>query len=108
MFDDLLERLGLESLNSGACHASWIDRPGGEVISSKNPATGESLAQVSMASTDDYQRIVERSCAAFLKWRQVPAPKRGEVVRQIGVALRERKRDLGLLVTLETGKIRAE
>lgn len=108
MFDDLLGRLGLDSVNSGACHASWIDHPGGETISSRNPATGEPLAQVIMASTDDYNQIAERSCEAFLKWRQVPAPKRGEVVRQIGVALRERKRDLGLLVTLETGKIRAE
>lgn len=108
MFDDLLARLGLQSNNSGACHATWLDRPTGEVIISRNPATGSSLAEVTMASSDDYQRIAERSCASFLKWRQVPAPKRGEVVRQIGVALRERKRDLGLLVTLETGKIRAE
>ncbi|SIO62046.1 aldehyde dehydrogenase (NAD+) [Singulisphaera sp. GP187] len=108
MFDDLLERLGLASVNSGACDAGWIERPGGEVIRSVNPATGESLAEVVMASVDDYQRIVERSCEAFVKWRQVPAPKRGEVVRQLGVALRERKRDLGLLVTLETGKIRSE
>lgn len=108
MIADLLGRLGLETIQSGACHASWISRPGGEVINSISPATGESLAQVVMAATDDYHEIAERSCESFSKWRLVPAPRRGEVIRQIGAALRARKRDLGLLVTLETGKIRSE
>src|SRR3954451_5461347 len=108
MFEDVLQRLGIARVNSGACHHDWIARPGGDELVSMNPATGEPLARVMMASVDDYDRVVERSCSAFSDWRSVPGPKRGEVVRQGGVALRQRKRDLGLLVTLETGKIRAE
>ena len=60
------------------------------------------------ASIADYERVVERASQAFRTWRMVPPPRRGEVVRQIGEALRARKADLGLLVTLETGKIRTE
>src|SRR5215208_2688661 len=108
MFEDVLQRLGVARVNSGACHQDWIARPGGDESVSMNPATGEPLARVMMASADDYELIVERAREAFAAWRSVPAPKRGEVVRQLGAALRERKRDLGLLVTLETGKIRAE
>src|SRR4051794_34959268 len=108
MFDDLLGRLGLGPINSGARGMRRIERPSGGEITSDNPASGEPLARVMMASADDYERIVAESCESFLKWRQVPAPRRGEVIRQIGLALRERKQDLGLLVTLETGKTRAE
>jgi aldehyde dehydrogenase (NAD+) len=108
MFEDLLERLGLGAVNSGACHAHWIERPGGEELVSVNPTTGEPIARVLTASADDYDAIVDRAGEAFRAWRLVPPPRRGEVVRQIGEALRAAKRDLGLLVTLETGKIRAE
>ncbi len=61
-----------------------------------------------MASPDEYDALAERAQEAFTSWRLVPPPPRGEVVRQIGEALREHKADLGLLVTLETGKIRSE
>jgi len=66
------------------------------------------IARVKMASVDDYERVAEEAQRAFLRWRNVPAPQRGEVVRQIGLALRDTKEDLGLLVTQETGKIRSE
>jgi len=108
MIEDVLSRLGLEQVNSGVSGAGWVEHPSGEVSTSENPATGQPLAQVTMASAEDYDRVAAESCAAFRKWRQVPAPGRGEVIRQIGLALRERKRELGLLVTLETGKIRSE
>ncbi len=108
MFADLLHRLGIGEVNSGACEARWIDDPGGAELDSINPATGQPIARVVSATPEVYDRIVERAAEAFRSWRMVPPPRRGEVVRQIGQALREAKRDLGLLVTLETGKIRAE
>src|SRR4051812_37283665 len=100
MFEEVLARLGLREVNSGACDSAWVDRPGGAEIVSRNPATGEPIGGVVAASTDDYARVVGRASEAFLSWRMVPPPRRGEVVRQIGLALRERRRDLGTLVTL--------
>jgi aldehyde dehydrogenase (NAD+) len=91
---DILERLGIVSADSG--------------IASLNPATGNELARVRMASTDDYDRTITRSVKVFERWRMLPAPKRGEIVREIGDELRRSKEDLGTLVTLETGKILAE
>lgn len=73
-----------------------------------NPATGEPLAGVALASRQDYETAVERAHNAFLQWRTLPAPARGEIVRLIGEALREHKDDLGSLVTLEMGKIKPE
>jgi aldehyde dehydrogenase (NAD+) len=108
MFGEVLQRLGLGETNSGVCAEGWIDRPGGEAIAAINPATGRVIAHVITGSAADYDRVAEAARAGFARWRMVPAPQRGEVVRQIGLALREHKHDLGLLVTLETGKIRSE
>jgi len=108
MFGFVLDRLGIREINSGVCCGGWIDAPGGDELASENPATGETLAVVRTAGRGDYDRCVEVSQQAFARWRMLPPPQRGEIVRQIGLALREHKRDLGLLVTLETGKIRTE
>ncbi len=109
MTEDLLRRLGLADVNSGACAASWIeDHPGGDVLVSVNPATAEPLGRVAMATAETYDRVVDQAVQAFATWRTVPPPVRGELVRRIGLALREHKADLGLLITLETGKIRSE
>lgn len=102
-----LERLGLAEKNSGAAAAEFIDTHG-EWIDSVSPATGDVIAKVRQANGDDYEQIVARSVAAFEVWRRVPAPKRGEIVREIGDELRTHKADLGALVALEMGKIRAE
>src|SRR5205823_2702512 len=83
-------------------------RPGGNELVSLNPSTGEPIARIQQANRADYDRVVAEAHAAFLTWRDVPAPKRGEVVRQIGDALRAKKTALGALVSLEMGKIRAE
>ena len=108
MFEDLFRSLGLGELNHGVAGALG-DQAGGEpVIRSINPATEEPLPAVRCASLEDYDRVVERAAAAFTRWRMTPAPRRGEVVRLIGEALRAKKKELGLLVTLETGKIRSE
>ena len=105
---DILKELGLEEINSGAYAGEWIAEPSGGEIASVNPATGETIARVRMAGAAEYDAAVEAARAAFETWRTTPGPKRGEIVRQIGNALREKKAALGALVTLETGKIRAE
>ena len=108
MSNDWLGRLGLGAVNSGVQGARSVERPGGPEIVSVDPATGRPIARVVSASAEDYHRVVEDAQDAFLTWRSVPPPVRGEVVRQLGQALRERKADLGRLVTRETGKIRTE
>ena len=108
IFADVLQRLGINAENSGVYAGGWIERPGGEMIESLNPATGEVLARVRGAADGDYQRAAVSAAEAFGAWRQLPPPQRGEIVRQIGLALRQHKSDLGLLVTLEVGKIRSE
>jgi aldehyde dehydrogenase (NAD+) len=104
----VLERLGIEPVNSGACGREWILSPGGPTIASVNPADGQELARVRLASAKDYERIVSESTEVFERWRMVPAPKRGQIVREVGDELRAFKDDLGTLVTLEMGKILAE
>ncbi|RUL82170.1 L-piperidine-6-carboxylate dehydrogenase [Tautonia sociabilis] len=108
MFDELLERLGLRDRHPGVCSGPWSDPPGGEEIVSINPSTGEPIATVVGGSIADYDAVADRAVAAFKRWRTLPAPRRGEAVRRIGQALREHKDDLGMLVTLEVGKIRSE
>ncbi len=105
----LLERLGLRALNPGAWSGShgWSDTSGA-VIEVRNPSTGERLAQVRPASAADYESVLESAVRTAVAWREVPAPKRGEIVRLIGEALRDAKADLGALVSLENGKILAE
>ena len=105
---DFLEQLGIHKDNSGAFAGGWIDAPGGDWLDSVNPATGEVIARVKQAGESDYERIVSSAQEAFTTWRTMPAPARGEVVRQIGNRLREHKAALGALVALEMGKIRSE
>jgi aldehyde dehydrogenase (NAD+) len=105
-----LRDLSIQAVNSGGStgNAWWSGRNDGSLLPSINPATGEQIAGVYPCSSDDYQRIVKESIEAFRTWRMVPAPKRGEMVRLIGQALREKKDQLGTLVSLEVGKIKAE
>ena len=106
--NDVLSRLGIKEVNSGVDAAGFVEAPGGGEIVSTNPATGEVLARVRTAARPDYERAVTAAQKAFQTWRLVPPPRRGEIVRQIGEALRKHKDDLGLLVTLEAGKIQIE
>lgn len=80
------------------------DHPGVSI----NPTTGQPLGAVTLDDEASYARTVEAACDAFKRWRRVPAPERGQVVRQIGNALRDNLEPLGELVSLEVGKIRAE
>ena len=108
MFDDLFPRLGIGQINGGVSLEGGPSPVGTTLIRPINPATGQSLPGVRPATIEEYDRVVDRACEAFRSWRMVPPPRRGDVVRQIGLALRAQKADLGLLVTLETGKIRSE
>jgi aldehyde dehydrogenase (NAD+) len=104
----ILERLHIEPVNSGACHGDWIANPTGGELESFSPATGESLAKIQLAGLADYESVVRRAAGTFHEWRMMPAPKRGEIVREIGNELRAHKADLGALVSLEMGKILPE
>ena len=108
MFDDVLKRLGISATNPGSYANGWISSSSGGSKASINPATGQPIASVAMGSSKDYDGVAEIAARSFRAWRCVPAPVRGELVRKIGLALREQKEDLGLLVTLETGKILSE
>ena len=105
--EEILARLGIEADNPGAFDGSWIDTKG-ERLESVNPATGEPIAAVRQATAEDYDRVLKTSAEAFEEFRTWPAPKRGEVVRLLGQALRDHKDDLGALVTLEMGKVLSE
>lgn len=105
---EALKALGLNARERGTFSNQWHETSGREWLETVNPATGQPIASVSLASLGDFDQVVKAASAAFLKWRSVPAPARGEVVRLIGNALREKKTALGRLLTFETGKIRSE
>jgi aldehyde dehydrogenase (NAD+) len=107
---DFLARLGIRTgteENSGAYAGEWLNTAG-DILESRNPATGEVIARIRQASAADYENCVEAAQDAFLRWREVPAPRRGEIVRRVGEALRAEKDALGRLITLEMGKILQE
>ena len=107
---DVMDRLGIGALEQGACSGpqDWHAVQGGARLASHNPANGSLLGTVCCAGDADYARVMASAREAALAWRLVPAPKRGEIVRQIGEALRVNKDSLGSLVSLEVGKIKAE
>ncbi|OHC63224.1 MAG: aldehyde dehydrogenase [Rhodocyclales bacterium GWA2_65_19] len=95
---DILERLGIADRVVAA----------GEGFGSENPAKGRVIAYVRRTTSADYEATVAAAQAAFLKWREVPAPRRGEMIRSLGDELRRHKDLLGTLISLETGKIKVE
>ncbi len=105
---EMLKTLGIESLNHGASTGSTWIKTSGEILESFSPADGQLIATVQQATTEDYEHIMEKAREAFNVWRMMPAPKRGEIVRQMGDALREYKEPLGRLVSYEMGKIYQE
>ena len=106
MSNEVLRSLGIGDLNRGGFAGEWVGS--GVVSQVDSPIDGIPIASVTQITEDEYDRIVDRAHAAFLSWLAIPAPKRGEVVRQLGDHLRERKGELAALVTLEMGKILAE
>ncbi len=106
----VLTKLGIKADSPGACTGpdGWIEDAAGQVIESYNPTTGELLGRVTQATPAAYDKVVQAASESFKNWRNVPAPKRGQLVRDFGDAVRELKEPLGDLITLEMGKIRAE
>ncbi len=106
----ILAKLGLSRINPGVFTGAdtWLNGGRAARLESIDPSTGGAIAAVSCANHDDYEHVISRAQEASLQWRMVPAPKRGELVRKIGDALREHKDLLGHLVSLETGKIKQE
>ncbi len=108
-YASILDRLGLREVNFGACGGGhWINDRDGQVLVSHDPTTNEPIASVIQATSASYDVIVRQAQNAFMDWRLRPAPKRGELVRDLGNALRALKEPLGDLVSLEMGKIRVE
>ena len=107
---DILERLGISKVNAGVCCGvdNWIHDAQGVELQSINPANNEVIAAVVQGAAQSYEGAVAAAQAGFAQWRALPAPKRGELIRDLGNALREYKEPLGELVTLENGKIRSE
>lgn len=101
---DFLKELGLESVNEGTFTGTKWLASDGQLYDSSSPTDGAHIAKVKGSSAANYEAVVAQSQAAFVEWRMWPAPKRGEVVRQIGEALREKKEALGKLVSYEMGK----
>lgn len=101
-----LAELGLkEKDNHGAFFSEKWHKGKGEPISSINPSTGELIATVTTPSVDQYEQGMKSLVEAQKIWQNIPAPKRGEIVRQIGDELRKKREALGKLVALEVGKI---
>jgi aldehyde dehydrogenase (NAD+) len=105
----VLDALSVAAVNPGACFGpgGWITSRG-DPEASLNPATGEPLAAIVPADVAAYETVLAQATRHFATWREVPAPKRGEVVRDLADAIRAKREPLGDLVTLEMGKIREE
>ncbi|SFG57214.1 L-piperidine-6-carboxylate dehydrogenase [Pedobacter insulae] len=103
--NDILKQLAIETNNPAySTGNSWGKSTSEKLIDSYSPVDGQKIAAVAMATEDDYNTVIETAQQAFLSWRTVPAPKRGEMVRQFGEALRANKEALGTLVSYEMGK----
>ena len=100
---EALKQLGIQNENKGTSTGSdWFGS--GEMIASHSPVDGALIGSVGTTSQDDYDRVIQTAQDAFAKWRSMPAPQRGEIVRQFGERLRELKEPLGKLVSYEMGK----
>jgi aldehyde dehydrogenase (NAD+) len=109
---DVLTRLGIKPINDGACTGAltgaWRSDPKSYTIDSENPANGQLLARTRAAAAADYDAVVTAAAQSFQRWRSVPAPQRGALVRRVAELLREHHDALGTLVALENGKIKTE
>lgn len=100
----VLKALQIKDINDGVSTGVTSWKPAGARLESYSPVDGELIASVVQAGKEDYEKVIRQAQQAFLEWRNVPAPKRGELVRQMGNKLREMKEPLGKLVSYEMGK----
>lgn len=106
--ENALKALGLSKINKGLCTGTVWSDTSGEVLNSWSPVDGKEIAGIKQATMEDYNQVIETAKKAFKVWRMIPAPRRGEIVRQIGLELRKYKEPLGKLVSYEMGKIYQE
>jgi len=104
---EFLKSLGIKEVNSGVYADRWLEGRGEEIVS-YSPIDGSAIARVRTADAEEYEEVMAAQAAAFEKWRTVPAPVRGQIMREVGEALRTHKDALGRLITLEMGKIHQE
>ncbi|MCO5950489.1 L-piperidine-6-carboxylate dehydrogenase [Mucilaginibacter flavidus] len=102
---EILTRLHINDINDAfSTGSNWTSSPNAAIKDIVSPTDGKEIASVKFATADNYNQAVETAQKAFITWRTIPAPKRGEIVREIGNALRENKESLGALVSYEMGK----
>ena len=101
--DEALQALGVKDINEGTSTGS-NSFSNGEIIESYSPVDGKLIGKVKSTTREDYEKVMEAATNAFLTWRDIPAPQRGEIVRQFGNKLRDLKEPLGKLVSYEMGK----
>lgn len=107
--EKILSHFGLQNETASVCTGqNWRKASGAQQRIVHSPIDGTKLGAVTFATAQDWEQVVQTASQAFLQWRLVPAPKRGEIIRQFGDKLREHKQALGELVTLEMGKILQE
>jgi aldehyde dehydrogenase (NAD+) len=105
MNTSFLKKLGLTAKHAGtSTGCEWLPTKGRKYIASYSPVDGNKIGEVSVTTREDYEQVMQTAQAAFATWRMMPAPKRGEIVRQYGDALRTNKEALGQLVSYEMGK----
>ncbi|MCP4023011.1 MAG: aldehyde dehydrogenase family protein [Desulfobacteraceae bacterium] len=110
IIEQTLQTLGMNTVNHGASvggKKGWLQAKG-QVLVSYSPIDQEPIGNVIMATRDEYEQVIETAQKSFIKFRMMPAPKRGEIIRKIGNALRQKKEALGTLISLEAGKIKSE
>jgi aldehyde dehydrogenase family 7 protein A1 len=105
-YENFLKELGIQPLNYGVYNGTWFGS--GPLLTSYNPTTGKPIAQIQGASPEDYNQCVVQMQKSMKEWQSLPAPKRGEIVREIGDILRQKKSALAKLISLEMGKILPE
>ncbi|RYY65108.1 MAG: aldehyde dehydrogenase family protein [Chitinophagaceae bacterium] len=94
----------MKATNAGASTGTQWIAGGGKEISSFSPVDGKEIAKVTLANEEAYEQVIKKAQEAFAEWRMYPSPKRGDIVRQVGEALRKYKEPLGKLVSYEMGK----
>jgi aldehyde dehydrogenase (NAD+) len=104
MISDVLQQLGIQQLNQGISTGANNWHGNGALLESKSPVDGHVIGTVHLGGAKDYDQVVDTAHQAFLVWRNLPAPKRGEIIRQMGDRLRLHKDALGKLVSYEMGK----
>ena len=97
-------KLGIKETNSGVSTGTRWLTGSGKTVESYSPVDGKLIATCTSASREEYEELMQQATEAFKIWRMMPAPKRGEIVRQVGDELRKYKEPLGKLVSYEMGK----